>query len=229
VEAPLGRSAKEYCSEGQKASAQERTSIRSKDSRASKRSAYNHAPIDTNAHVKLDQAHNCGDHGEIINNHVPTEADTYVKSDQAGTCDNHNENINNHVHIEIDTYVKLDQVGNCDSHDDNINNGAVLATSTLAPLQNTHREGPMSHEACRTLELLLGGKKRKGARRVLDSVLSNTRLKTSPDPVVTRRNVLLELGAAMTSLANGELHENPGIDGRVWKAVQNDLAFNDIP
>jgi hypothetical protein len=82
----------------------------------------------------------------------------------------------------------------------------------------------MSLEARQTLELLLGKKKRRGMRGIFKSILSSSRFKE--DVVTSRRDVLLEIGEATTSLANGKLHDNPGIDRRIWEAARRDVAIS---
>jgi hypothetical protein len=128
------------------------------------------------------------------------------------------------VLIGTDKNAKPNETHSSISDDDNTNNQARPSASTVASSQNTIVKESMSNEACQTLELLLGKKKRKGVRGVFKSMLSSSRSRASPDPVVTRREVLLEIGKAMTSLANGELHDNPGIDRRIWEKARNDLA-----
>jgi hypothetical protein len=134
---------------------------------------------------------------------------------------------------EPNAHVKRDQ-----PRDDGHDGGKISdqqdrpPTSTPSTLRNTESEGAhMSPEACAALEVLLGReeKKRKGLRRVLNSLLPGIRPGKSPDLAVKRQDVLRQVSKALASLADGELRENPGIDRRLWEAAMKDIALKTTP
>jgi hypothetical protein len=118
--------------------------------------------------------------------------------------------------------------------EDGKRNGAsrIATISTPTTLESPTAKSPLSAEATQALELILKGqRKRRGARRVLGPLLSgrhaSNRSKTTGKPAA-RQAFFLELAAALTGLARGELSENPGVDPRLWEAVQSDLALKAV-
>jgi hypothetical protein len=130
-------------------------------------------------------------------------------------------------HMPINREVPRDD----DGHDPQLNGEMERAPSTPDTLRSTvGGVSPISHDGCRALEALLrGGKKRRSSRRVLNSLLSNTKLRSTQTPVLAHRDVLLEVATAITRMANGDLSTNPGIDHRLWEAVRKDLAVKPAP
>jgi hypothetical protein len=103
----------------------------------------------------------------------------------------------------------------------------VTASSDSTPItqDSSKAERPISFEACRTLEHFL-----KGERRRLDAGrLMNSLLPFRPKQLKLEQNgsvaVLLEVADALRNLANGDLHENPGVNRQVWEAAQNKFAW----
>ncbi|KAH8804572.1 hypothetical protein F5884DRAFT_859196 [Xylogone sp. PMI_703] len=131
------------------------------------------------------------------------------------------------VLTEADTQMEHHRIHNCDGNDGTASGETPSSGATIPQTpRGSPSEESLRPEACRIPELVLRGeRKRTGTRRLLMSLLSHTRLKNSPDPVVPRRSVLIEVAKAMMNLANGELCENPGIDARVWRVVQKGLAL----
>ncbi|OBT86367.1 hypothetical protein VE02_03832, partial [Pseudogymnoascus sp. 03VT05] len=239
VEAPPLSVVEECDPQEQKASAHANPSLRSKGSRESNRDACSSVPIETDPHVKTNETDNCNGDDDNTNNQtrpsasmVASSQNTIIKESMSHeACQTlepkspreSNRDACGSVTIETDTHAKPDETHDCNCDDNNTNYQTQPSPPTIASSQNTIIKESMSH-ACQTLEPLLGKKKRKGVRGVFKSMLSSSRSRASPDPVVTRRDVLLEIGKAMTSLANGELHDNPGIDRRIWEKTRNDLA-----
>ncbi|MBE3042713.1 hypothetical protein IMZ48_09100 [Candidatus Bathyarchaeota archaeon] len=90
----------------------------------------------------------------------------------------------------------------------------------------------MSSDTLLALELLLAQahNPRKPRRRSFGSILNKFRRRRdasvgdSPRDPVINRQLLLQLGDAVSSLAAGKLDKNPGIDPSTWDAVQKAIS-----
>ncbi|RMZ77655.1 hypothetical protein DV738_g4221, partial [Chaetothyriales sp. CBS 135597] len=129
--------------------------------------------------------------------------------------------------VPVDAGARVEHIPTSGSNEEDgkVDGQTRTVSSTDTTVRNAAQDLALSSDARNALERLLGARaKRKRRRRVLDSLL-----KKKPDRIVARRSVLLEVARAATSLASGELCENPGIDQQLWETVQMDLALKAPP